>query len=93
MSSGAEQNARYKLCRDLPAEKGPIFEEWLKELLDAAEGEGDEDASCPLARRSATGKLSVSWKMHFLFDSSSGRSEAIFAGGRSRTRPSDQDAD
>ena len=37
MSSGAEQNARYKLCRDLPAEKGPIFEEWLKELLDAAE--------------------------------------------------------
>ena len=45
MASGDEKNTRFKICRDLPAEKGPIFEEWLKELLDAAEGEGDEDAS------------------------------------------------
>lgn len=45
MASGDEKNARYKLCRDLPAEKGAIFEEWLLEMLDAAEGEGDEDAS------------------------------------------------
>ena len=34
-----------KLCRELPREKGESFEVWHKELLDAAHGEGDEDAS------------------------------------------------
>ena len=34
-----------KLCRELPREKGESFEVWNKELLDAAHGEGDEDAS------------------------------------------------
>ena len=34
-----------KLCRELPREKGESFEVWHKELMDAAHGEGDEDAS------------------------------------------------
>ena len=29
----------------MPDQKGQVFEEWLKEFLDAAGGEGDEDAS------------------------------------------------
>ena len=29
----------------MPDQKGQVFEEWNKELLDAAGGEGDEDAS------------------------------------------------
>jgi hypothetical protein len=45
MSSTAGSDTRYKLCRDLPAQKGPIFEEWYKEFMDASGGEGDEDAS------------------------------------------------
>ena len=45
MSSTTDKDVRYKLCRDLPSQKGPIFEEWLKELMDASGGEGDEDAS------------------------------------------------
>ena len=44
MSSTAGSDNRYKLCRDLPAQKGPIFEEWYKDFMDASGGEGDEDA-------------------------------------------------
>ena len=42
---GTESGSRYKLCRDMPDEKGPIFETWLQEMLDSAGGEGDDDAS------------------------------------------------
>ena len=45
MVGSKDSETRYKLCRDMPMEKGPIFEEWLKEFLDAAGGEGDDDAS------------------------------------------------
>ena len=45
MVGSNNSETRYKLCRDMPMEKGPIFEEWLKEFLDAAGGEGDDDAS------------------------------------------------
>ena len=37
--------SRRKLCRDMPLQKGEVFEVWLKDLIDAAGGEGDEDAS------------------------------------------------
>ena len=40
-----ESGIKRKLCRDLPREKGEAFEVWVKELLDAGHGEGDEDAS------------------------------------------------
>ena len=43
-----ESAVKRKLCRDLPREKGEVFEVWHKELLDAALGEGDEDASWTL---------------------------------------------
>ena len=44
MSSDSTTSRRV-LCRNLPTQKGEVFEEWLKEMLDAAGGEGDEDAS------------------------------------------------
>ena len=45
MSSTDSTTTKYKLCRDLPEQKGPIFEEWYKDFMDASGGEGDEDAS------------------------------------------------
>ena len=41
----ADPNVKRKLCRHLPRENGEAFEVWLNEMLDAACGEGDEDAS------------------------------------------------
>ena len=45
MNSSTDKDERYKLCRALPAQKGPIFEEWHREFMDASGGEGDKDAS------------------------------------------------
>ena len=45
MSSTDSTTTKYKLCRDLPEQKGPIFEELYKYFMDASGGEGDEDAS------------------------------------------------
>ena len=47
VSGHHDDRERHKaqLCRDLPREKGEAFEVWVKELLDAGHGEGDEDAS------------------------------------------------
>ena len=41
----ADPSVKRKLCRELPREKGEAFEAWLKEMIDASYGEGDEDAS------------------------------------------------
>ena len=43
--TSSTDSSKYKLCRDLPGQKGPIFEEWYKDFMDASGGEGDEDAS------------------------------------------------
>ena len=40
-----ESGIKRKLCRDLPREEGEAFEVWVKELLDAGHGEGDEDTA------------------------------------------------
>ena len=45
MMSNDVASTRRVLCRPMPDQKGQVFEEWNKELLDAAGGEGDEDAS------------------------------------------------
>ena len=39
------ESRRWRLCEDMPTTKGAAFVEWLKVMLDAAGGEGDEDAS------------------------------------------------
>ena len=45
MMSGDTHTSRRVLCQALPPTKGGVFEEWVKDMLDAAGGEGDEDAS------------------------------------------------
>ena len=45
MTDDSGTSTRYKLCKDIPKEKGQAYVLWEAELLDAAGGEGDEDAS------------------------------------------------